>query len=67
MNGGKFDYLMDIKKCVGILPLLLTAGQTTQFILGAAGESDWDVLKRLDWEYREIDLRRGYFSRFFSG
>jgi putative DNA modification/repair radical SAM protein len=43
---------------------LLTAGQTTQFILGAAGESDWDVLKRLDWEYREIDLRRGYFSAF---
>lgn len=45
-------------------PHFLTAGQTTQFILGAAGESDWDVLKRLDWEYREIDLRRGYFSAF---
>ena len=43
---------------------ILTSGQTTQFILGAAGESDWDVLKRLDWEYREMDLRRGYFSAF---
>jgi predicted DNA-binding helix-hairpin-helix protein len=43
---------------------ILTSGQTTQFILGAAGEADWDVLKRLDWEYREMDLRRGYFSAF---
>ena len=44
--------------------LVMNSGQTTQFILGAAGESDFDVLKRLDWEYREIDLRRGYFSAF---
>jgi predicted DNA-binding helix-hairpin-helix protein len=42
----------------------LHSGQTTQFCLGAAGESDFDILKRLDWEYKEIDLRRGYFSAF---
>ena len=33
--------------------------------MGAGGESDWDVLRRLDWEYREVNLRRGYFSAFF--
>lgn len=43
---------------------ILNSGQTTQFILGAAKEPDWDVLKRLDWAYREVDLRRGYFSAF---
>jgi putative DNA modification/repair radical SAM protein len=43
---------------------ILNSGQTTQMVLGAAGESDFDILKRLDWEYREIDLRRGYFSAF---
>ncbi|MCF2141547.1 MAG: putative DNA modification/repair radical SAM protein [Candidatus Lokiarchaeota archaeon] len=44
---------------------VLNTGQTTQFVLGASEESDWDVLKRLDWEYREINLRRGYFSAFY--
>ncbi|MHA1618129.1 MAG: putative DNA modification/repair radical SAM protein, partial [Promethearchaeota archaeon] len=44
---------------------ILNTGQTTQLVLGASGESDWDVLKRLDWEYREINLQRGYFSAFF--
>jgi len=43
---------------------IMNAGQTTQMVLGASDESDYEVLKRLDWEYREIDLRRGYFSAF---
>jgi len=41
---------------------IMNSGQTTQFIVGAGGESDYSILKRLDWEYKEIDLRRGYFS-----
>ncbi|MHA1675111.1 MAG: helix-hairpin-helix domain-containing protein [Promethearchaeota archaeon] len=44
---------------------ILNTGQTTQLVLGASEESDWDVLRRLDWEYREVNLRRGYFSAFF--
>ncbi len=43
---------------------ILNSGQTTQFVVGAAGETDYDLLKRLDYEYREMDLRRGYFSAF---
>ena len=43
---------------------ILNSGQTTQMVLGAGSETDYDILKRLDWEYREIDLRRGYFSAF---
>ena len=44
---------------------ILNSGQTTQFVVGAAeNETDWDLLKRIDWQYRMIDLRRAYFSSF---
>ncbi len=42
----------------------LPSGQTTQFVVGAADETDWDILKRLYWEYKAIKLKRGYFSAF---
>ncbi len=44
---------------------ILNGGQTTQFVVGAAeDETDWDLLKRIDCLYKEIDLRRAYFSSF---
>jgi putative DNA modification/repair radical SAM protein len=44
---------------------ILNSGQTTQFVVGAAeNESDYELLSRIDWGYREIDLRRAYFSSF---
>ncbi len=43
----------------------LPAGQTTQFVVGAADETDWDILNRLNWEYKSIKIRRGYFSAFY--
>lgn len=44
---------------------ILNGGQTTQFVVGAAeAETDWDLLKRIDLQYRSIDLRRAYFSSF---
>jgi putative DNA modification/repair radical SAM protein len=44
---------------------ILNSGQTTQFVVGAAeSETDYDLLKRIDWGYRKIDLRRAYFSSF---
>lgn len=42
----------------------IPSGQTTQFVVGAADETDWDILKRLHWEYKTIKLKRGYFSAF---
>jgi putative DNA modification/repair radical SAM protein len=42
----------------------IPSGQTTQFVVGAADETDWDIIKRLDWEYKAIKLKRGYFSAF---
>ena len=44
---------------------ILNGGQTTQFVVGAArAETDWHLLKRIDWLYKRIDLRRAYFSSF---
>jgi putative DNA modification/repair radical SAM protein len=43
---------------------LAPSGQTTQFVVGAADESDRDILRTTDGLYREIGLRRAYYSAF---
>jgi putative DNA modification/repair radical SAM protein len=40
------------------------AGQTTQFVVGAAGEPDREILSTTAGLYRELGLRRAYFSAF---
>ena len=42
------------------------SGQTTQFIIGASDETDADILKRVDWLYKKMDIKRSYFSSFNS-
>ncbi len=43
---------------------LVPSGQTTQFVVGAAGETDRDILKTTTGLYQEIGLRRIYFSAY---
>ena len=43
---------------------VLPAGQTTQLVVGAAGESDEEIFKRVLYEYKEIGVRRAYYSAF---
>ncbi len=45
-------------------PGALRSGQTTQFIVGAAGESDREVLTASEGLRRSVGLRRAYFSAF---
>jgi predicted DNA-binding helix-hairpin-helix protein len=45
-------------------PALLPAGLATQFVVGAAGESDRELLTTADWLYRDLELRRVYFGAF---
>ncbi|OPY24277.1 MAG: biotin synthase [Methanobacterium sp. PtaU1.Bin242] len=40
------------------------SGQTTQFIVGAAEETDQQILERANWLNQEMDLKRSYFSPF---
>ncbi|GIV98798.1 radical SAM protein [Roseiflexus sp.] len=42
----------------------IRAGLATQFVVGAAGESDHDLLVTTTWLYRDLGLRRVYFGAF---
>jgi putative DNA modification/repair radical SAM protein len=58
-------YIRDIlsssaRNCKSILP----AGQTTQLIVGACGENDEEIFQRVLSEYREIGVKRAYYSAF---
>lgn len=44
--------------------LATPGGQTTQFVVGAADETDRDILTVTAQLYRELGLRRAYFSAF---
>jgi len=39
--------------------------QTTQLVVGANDETDLEILRMIDWQNKNIDLKRGYFSSFF--
>lgn len=39
-------------------------GQTTQYVVGAAGESDLEILRSVCYNYLELDMDRAYFSAF---
>jgi putative DNA modification/repair radical SAM protein len=54
------DILSETKASKAVLP----AGQTTQLVVGAAGESDEEIFKRVLYEYKEIGVRRAYYSAF---
>lgn len=43
---------------------LAQSGQTTQFVVGPGGESDYDLVKMSRWMYEKMELRRSYFSAF---
>ncbi|MBU2560769.1 MAG: radical SAM protein [Nanoarchaeota archaeon] len=40
------------------------SGQSTQLVVGAADETDWEVLKMMKWEYENMSLHRMYYSAF---
>lgn len=37
---------------------------TTQFVVGGVGESDLELLSTTEYLYRQLNLRRAYYSRF---
>lgn len=41
-----------------------TTSQTTQFVVGPSGERDLDILRAVDWVYRERYVFRSYFSAY---
>jgi predicted DNA-binding helix-hairpin-helix protein len=43
---------------------LVPGGLATQFVVGASGESDRELILTTTWLYRELELRRVYFGAF---
>jgi len=53
-----------VKRLTASNERLVPSGQTTQFVVGAAGETDRDLLQTTVALYQEMELRRVYFSAF---
>lgn len=61
---GILEPMRRVKQLMATDERLVPSGQTTQFVVGAAGETDRDLLRTTEALYREIGLRRVYFSAF---
>jgi len=68
------DYLRDIIEPIKLISRLTARGtrfakvkQTTQFIVGAAGEADAEIVKYMGGLYDRLKLQRIYFSAYQKG
>ena len=52
------------KKLFKSTPSFIPAGQTTQMIIGASGESDYTILNRSEHLYKNFNLKRVYYSGY---
>ena len=52
------------KKIFKSTPSFIPAGQTTQMIIGASGESDYSILTRSENLYQNFELKRVYYSGY---
>lgn len=56
--------LVDERRTLRSAPRFLPAGQSTQLIVGASPESDWQILELADGLYRNQKLKRVYYSGY---
>lgn len=68
------DYIRDIIEPIKLISRLTARGtrfakvkQTTQFIVGAAGESDTEIVKYMGGLYDRLKMQRIYFSAYQKG
>ncbi len=64
LHHGIIERMDWVKQLISSDETLVPSGQTTQFVVGAAGETDGDILRAAEALYREVGLRRAYFSAF---
>jgi putative DNA modification/repair radical SAM protein len=64
IHQGILERMRWVKQLIAKNPRLAPSGQTSQFVVGAAGETDRDLLKTADSLYHEMGLKRAYFSAF---
>ncbi len=61
---GILERMRWVKQIIAQNETLVPSGQTTQFVVGAAGETDSDILQTAGELYKENGLKRVYFSAF---
>ncbi|UCH33056.1 MAG: putative DNA modification/repair radical SAM protein [Armatimonadota bacterium] len=64
MPGDVIQRMHWIRRAASAGDRLMSAGQTTQFIVGAGRETDREIVTSADALYRDVNLRRAYFSAF---
>jgi len=64
LESGILEPMRWVKKIMSTSELLVPGGQSTQFVVGAAAETDRDILRTTAALYREMKLRRVYYSAF---
>jgi putative DNA modification/repair radical SAM protein len=64
LHHGIIERMQWVKKIIARDERLVPAGQTTQFVVGAAGETDRDILRAGAMLYHDVGLRRVYYSAF---
>ncbi|OYD45315.1 putative DNA modification/repair radical SAM protein [Sphingobacterium cellulitidis] len=52
------------KKVMKNVPLFVPAGQSTQMVVGATPETDWEVMKTANQFYKDYQLKRVYYSGY---
>lgn len=59
------DYKIDIlRRIMWLKNMNLPAGFTTQYVVGAAGETDKEIIDMTNWLYEKAELKRAYYSAF---
>ena len=64
LYSGILERMRWVKKLTDKDETIVPSGQTTQFVVGAAGETDRDILHATEALYGDVGLRRAYFSAF---
>ena len=64
LYNGILERMRWVKQLTDKNETIVPSGQTTQFVVGAAGETDRDILHATEALYGEVGLRRAYFSAF---
>ncbi len=53
-----------IRRQLWMKRMKIPSGQTTQLVVGSSDETDLEILKTINWEYENINLKRAYYSAF---
>lgn len=57
-------YHQDEKKTLKKSPIFVPAGQSTQMIIGASGETDYQIIQSAHYFYKYFSLKRVYYSGY---